>query len=78
MLPHHASVAINYVTERESYGPHHLSVGIPASCLGYPLLLELLGLFNDLCGDQEILGGIDTLESDLLLLGLIHPSISAE
>jgi len=70
MLPHNASVAINYVTKRESYGPHHLSIGIPASCLGYTLLLEFLGLFDDLCGHQEVLGGIDTLESDLLLLGL--------
>ena len=78
MLPHHASVAINYVTERESYGPHHLSIRIAASCLGNPLLLEFLGLFNDLCGHQEILRGIDTLESDLLLFGLIHSSISAE
>ena len=78
MLPHHASVAINYVTERESYGPHHLSIRIAASCLGYPLLLKFLGLFNDLCGHQEILRGIDALESDLLLLGLINSSISAE
>ena len=74
MLPHHAPVAINYVTESESYGAHHLSIGLAASCLGYPLLLEFLGLFDDLCGHQEVLGGIDTLESDLLLLRL---SISA-
>ena len=78
MLPHNASVAINYVAKCESYRPHHLSIGIPASCLGYPLLLEFLGLFNDFCGHQEILGGIDTLESDLLLLGLVNSPISAD
>jgi hypothetical protein len=70
MLPHHAPVSVNYVTESESHGPHHLGIGLAASRLGYPLLLEFLGLFDDLGGHQEILGGIDTLESDLLLLRL--------